>query len=94
MPVKYTTRIDEHAKRVRKDAAQKSIPLSELFTADFMRAHTNFDSLAAMMEAGDFESATPEEWDAFVKGNTQFSTWQEMMHAANAERAKRAINED
>lgn len=93
MPVKHTSKIDERAKRVREDAARKSIPLSELFTDEFMRARTNFDSLAAMMKAGDFESATPEEWDAFVKGNTQFSSWQEMMHTANGERVKRKLNE-
>jgi hypothetical protein len=93
MPVKYDPSGHErHRKKVAEDAARKSIPFSELFTDDFMKAHTKFDTFAVMLESSGLELPQGDEWDAFVRDSTPFESWQVMLQTANAERVRRMLN--
>lgn len=69
---------------------EHSIPLTELFPVDFLRKHTEFESLEDMFQASgfmvesreDFEKIPDDEWDDFVRSHTRFSSWKEMRDAA------------
>lgn len=73
--------------------------LAEFFPVDFLRKHTDFESLEDMLQASGFVVESPEdfkkipegEWDSFVKGHTQFSNWSEMLSAAGKEWVERNL---
>lgn len=80
------------------DAPQTMRLLNEVFTDDFMAAHTKFQSF----EGFRYSSAVIVNWNAqrlvydsalldlFVRESTGFSSWDEMVRAATDERYKRA----
>ena len=75
------------------------VPATELLTAKFMREHCPFSSFEAMLAASpftvksaeDFKAIPDAEWDAFVRQNTRFSCWREMLSAASAEWTKERL---
>ncbi len=77
-------------------------PLSfeELFTPDFMRRHTDFEDMEAMVAATgrdvrtteDFEAIPPSEWDALVRARTRFTSWDAMRGKAAEEYAERLFD--
>jgi hypothetical protein len=85
--------------RLEELSNPQQVSFAELFTQDFMRSYTQFQSFELMLEASDFsvESAEdflaiPEtEWDQFVNQKTQFSNWQEMQKTAAAELMKKKL---
>lgn len=83
---------ERHRKKIAEDAARKSIPLTELLTDDFMKAHTKFDTFGAMLEVPGLESPTADGWDAYVKKHTPFDGWHAILQTANAERVRRVLN--
>jgi hypothetical protein len=78
---------------------EEQIPLNQLLTPAFMREHTEFETVATMLEgsgfkiesAEDFTNIPEAEWDGFIAQNTEFSTWREMLQAAHVERVKRQM---
>ena len=66
------------------------VPFSDLFTPDFMRQYTSFDSIDSLFEAGGFHVETEEEFDALpekdldqhIAKNTKFNSWKEMLDKA------------
>ena len=72
-----------------KDASGEA-SFSELFNPDFMTAFTNFKSIDEFFEKSpfdintqeDFENLNESELDNYVKENTRFSSWEEMMNEA------------
>lgn len=47
---------------------------------DFVSSHSQFASMNNLLEAGNFESiekADDDEFDAFIKENTDFASWEE-----------------
>ena len=68
-----------------------------LFTPDFMRRHTDFEDMDAMVAASgrdvrtseDFEAIPPSEWDALVRARTRFTSWDAMRGKAAEEYAER-----
>ena len=79
--------------------SEQTIPLAELFPADFLRQYTEFDSLEDMFQTSDFVVESPEDfkkipedqWDQFISSRTRFSSWKEMLNAATAEWTKRKL---
>ena len=75
------------------------VPLSELLTPTFMRGHSPFDSFEAMLRASpfsvesaeDFKAIPDADWDVFVRQNTRFSSWHEMLSVAGAEWMKERL---
>jgi len=69
---------------------REGIPFAELLPIDFLRKHTEFESLQDMLRASgfvvesreDFEKIPDDEWDNFVRSHTRFSSWEEMVGAA------------
>lgn len=85
------TGADELIKKLEKlKELQKSIPIAEVLTPEFMKENSKFDSVAGMFEKSGFTAATNEDFEkipdtelnAFVAENTKFKSWPEMSKAA------------
>lgn len=69
------------------------IDLNDLLSPSFMSRHSNFSSFSEFMEAGNFHYENAEEFeaipdeslDAFVKSQTDFETWEDMLSEAATE---------
>lgn len=79
-------RLDRLKEKAQALQGQSTIPIKDLLTNDFMRLHTKYDSLQAMFDQSpftinsqeDFAAIPDDQWDAYIKANTKFSTWKEM----------------
>lgn len=63
------------------------IPFHELFSAQFMRQHTQYGNFQALLDASgygdmDFEDIPDGAWDQAIRVHTSFASWQEMLNAA------------
>lgn len=64
------------------------VPVSELFTDDFMRRNTQFQTFQAMIDAGGVETQeemAQDSFSEFVAKHTRFNGWDEMFQAAGSE---------
>ncbi|KLU66583.1 hypothetical protein DEAC_c12490 [Desulfosporosinus acididurans] len=67
-----------------------TVTLSEIFTTEFMKLYTQFESIEELFSAGGFNVTTEEDYDAipdktidtFVANTTNFPTWKEMLTEA------------
>lgn len=75
------------------------LPMSKLFTPDFMQSYTEFDTLRTFMDASpwaidsaeDFEAIPAAEFDRYVDDHTDFASWDAMLRAAGREYVLREI---
>jgi hypothetical protein len=80
-------------RRAKELDGTHQVPISQLLSPTFMRKHTPFSDFDAMLAASPFPVNSAEEfraipdaeWDAFVRHNTRFSSWQAMLSVAGAE---------
>ncbi|MCW2264257.1 hypothetical protein M2305_000204 [Gluconobacter cerinus] len=87
------------SQRARELDGTQTLPVTDLLTSDFIRSHSRFNSANEMFDASgfkieskeDFEAIPDEAWDTFIKSNTSFSSWKEMLERAGAEWAARKI---
>jgi len=80
--------------KVKELSGQRKVPLPELMPDDFIREHTNFQTLQAMLDASGVENSEEignEKFSKFISTHTQFSTWEEMKNAAVTEYIKRKL---
>jgi hypothetical protein len=69
------------------------VPIAELLTPGFLAKHSQFASLDDLIAASgfkvesaeDFKAIPDEPWDQFIKSNTDFDSWTEMLPGAVAE---------
>ena len=67
-----------------------SVPLGELMPPSFVSRHTRFENIDALFDAGGFKADTADEFAAipddklgeFIKANSKFSSWEEMLGEA------------
>jgi hypothetical protein len=77
----------------------RSISFAELFTTEFMRAHTqvrSFDELLSVSgfevsSAEDFRAIPDAEWEVLIRARTSLGSWAEMQQAAAQEYARRRL---
>ena len=70
--------------------------MSELLTPGFLAKHSRFLSTDEMFGASGFKVETTEDfqnipgndWNDFIRKNTSFATWDDMLSTAGAEWAK------
>jgi len=70
-----------------------SVSFDELFHEGFMRKYTNFTSIDEFFDKSPFEIQTEEDFDKidinqfdeYIRNNTQFSSWEEMKGKAGTE---------
>lgn len=74
----------------RKLDGKHEVSFDKLFTRSFMRKHTNYASLDALLEAGGFQAKTKKEFesipekelDSHIAKCTKFRSWEEMLGEA------------
>lgn len=83
-------RMESLSQAVKNIEGQQSVPLAEMLTPNFVMACSRFQSANELFEASGFEIKTEEnfkaipddKWDDFIRSNTSFSSWKEMLGAA------------
>jgi len=91
--------LDDLAQRAERLDGTHSIPVPELLTPSFLAGCSKFASVDEMFQASgfkiesaeDFEAIPKSELDAFIKNNTSFAGWQQMLEAAGAAWTKQQL---
>ena len=72
----------------KKKEAEGEVTLDKLLTKSFMERYRDYKDLDSFEDASDIDFSDPEEaieseeWDSYVKENTSFSGWEEMITRA------------
>lgn len=85
----------------RLEQAGGEIPMTELFTDNFMTSYTEFSSLEEFFDESpwvvesesDFEAIPADKFDTYVDKHTDFDSWDAMLHAAGREYILREVAE-
>lgn len=91
--------IQARLKKLEKDFSSldgQQVSFDEIFTPNFMRAHSIYDSIQALLDDSDFKLEKAEDffdiprlqWDRHIRNRTDFDNWEEMKSAAVLEWAK------
>ena len=80
-------------RRVRALDGEHKVPLTELYSNNFVRRVSNFSSFEELLQAGgydikseaDFTAIPDDEWDEHVRANTRFDSWRDMKEEASSE---------
>jgi hypothetical protein len=86
----FQRKLTDLGDRARQLDGDHEVPLSELLHRSFMSGCSRFGSLEEMFQASGFEVNSPDDfkaipddkWDVFIKNNTSFGSWREMLDAA------------
>ena len=76
--------------RAQSVSGTNSVPVSELLSPSFLAGCTLFNSADELFEKSgfkvesqaDFEAIPDDQWDDFIRDNTSFASWKEMLQAA------------
>ncbi|HKO42077.1 MAG TPA: hypothetical protein VJU84_02200 [Pyrinomonadaceae bacterium] len=86
--------LDKLQKNLEKIDGEHEVTGEELLTDDFIRAHTNFQTRKAFLDASGIKSQEEigtEAFDNFVALTTHFDNWEEMFKAAGTDWARRQL---
>jgi len=91
--------LDELQQRLRRIDGSHDVPMNELLNPEFMLKHTQFRSFEEMLDRSGYSVKTQEDfkaipdapWDAFISANSTFTSWHEMLEAAQVEWTKRQL---
>jgi hypothetical protein len=78
---------------IEKISGPQNVSFNDLFPPSFMIKHTKYASIDEMVTKSqfkveneeDFRNIPDEAWDVYVRENTPFKTWAEMMSKAGEE---------
>jgi len=95
----FQKQLDTFIKKVERLDGPHQIPIADLLSPSFMTGCSRFGSLDEMIQASgfkvesedDFKAIPDAEWDAFIRENTSFSGWREMLEGGAAEWAKKQL---
>ena len=90
---KLTPEGEEFMDRLEKIDGTHKVPVTELFSPDFIKRYSTFPDFETMVkESGfedqileDFSKVPAEEWDDYIIKTTKFSGWEEMKNTAAEE---------
>jgi hypothetical protein len=93
------TPLENLVRRAKKLDVQERASLAGLLTPAFLSGCSRFNSADEMFEASgfkigsqeDFEAIPDAEWDLFIRKNTSFTDWKEMLKAASGEWIKQQL---
>lgn len=90
--------LDELQKKVTKLSGTNQVGLSELFNPAFMQKNTKFGNVQEMFEKSGLEIESKEDIEKnykarneFVKANTNYTGWEEILKAASVEWIKEKL---
>ena len=77
-------------RRAKELHGQHQVSIANLLTQGFLAGCSRFQTAEEFFEASgfcvesaeDFAAIPDAEWDSFIKSNTSFASWQEMLNAA------------
>lgn len=81
-------------KKVKGLDGEREVALPELLPDDFIRQHTNYQTLQGMIDASGIKNTEQignEEFSKFIATHTQFSSWEEMLQVAATTYYKRQL---
>lgn len=90
--------LNELSKRAKELGGSHSVPIDELLTTEFLSAHTRFATFEEMARVSgfkiekqeDFAAIPDDQWDGFVRSESRFGSWEEMLqHAGEAWAARK-----
>ncbi|WP_147369776.1 hypothetical protein [Bombilactobacillus bombi] len=80
-------KLQENAEKLSKN---NSIEFDKLFTKSFMTTHTSFSSIDELLKSAgihnneEFEKYPSDKFDLFIKSNTNFNSWDDMLDSATS----------
>jgi len=88
-----TKNLGRLSEKLEDETKPRNVQFSERFNPTFMTNHTSFSSFDEMVKKSpfkvesqqDFEAIPDAAWDDYVRKNTKFSSWQEMLSKASEE---------
>ena len=91
-------KLDDLSSRVQ-NSDRREVPIGEILTPSFLSACSRFSSVGEMLAASgytirsnaDLAAIPARDLDAFVRSNTTFNSWQEMLQAAGSQWARREL---
>jgi hypothetical protein len=76
---------------VKELSGKHTLKVTELFNVEFMRENTNFSNVEEMFEKSNLKLEIKEDieknqpaWDDFIRANTKYFSWEELIKAAGA----------
>jgi hypothetical protein len=100
MPIKgldqLSKKLDQLAKNAKELDGTHSVSLTDVLTPAFVSQHTRFADADQLFEASgfnansqaEFEAIPEDKLDAFIRSESSFGSWKDMLSAAGAAWAK------
>ena len=93
---KFQKKLQQLRKNAKELNGKHSVPFDELFSEEFMRTHSSFSSMQAMLDASPFKDMMfkdiPDiEWDVYVSHSTDFKSWKDMKAAGTKKWAAKKL---
>lgn len=93
---KLQRQLDDLSRKARAVHGTHDVPMDQLLTPAFMARHTGFTSIAAFLQGGgfsvqsraDLEAIPTEKLDAWVREQSKFHSWKEMLESAGGQWVK------
>jgi hypothetical protein len=81
------------------ESSKNNLPWQELFNDAFMKHYSSYDDLHKFFQASgfkienakDFQQVPEDQWEEFVKKNTSFNSWEEMLSEAGKSWIKKKL---
>ncbi len=77
-------------------SGQHEVRLADLLTDNFIRQHSTFQTVRALLDASGVENTENignESFSMFISTHTTFASWEEMVKVATAEYVKRKLGD-
>jgi hypothetical protein len=92
-------KLDELSKNAEELSQTKSAKMGEILSPEFISKYTRFASADEFFSGGGFdvssqeafEAIEEEKLDAFIRSESSFTSWRELLNTAGAEWAKRKM---
>jgi hypothetical protein len=92
-------KLNNLSNRAQSIDGKDQIPFDELFTNSFISRCSEYSSVEELFSASgfkidtqeDFEVIPDKEWDEFIRKNTIYANWDEMLQAAGADWVSRKM---
>ncbi len=92
-------KLDDIGKKLKEIDGKNEVPIDELLSDSFISNCSKFSSAEELLNAGgfqiesneDIEAIPQEKLDEFIRGNTTYKNWEEMLQDAIGEWVKQKI---
>ena len=85
----FEKRLRDYERRLKNLHRTSKLTMKDLLTARFLKKCSKFKSLQDLIAASTFRidgessfETIPAQWDAFIRTNTSYASWEEMRQAA------------